>query len=90
MNNYITATIGANGTLPTRTADLTQAKHHITTQISNLETKISNDTTQWNSEFQAMETAEVANQLGTDLPVAGRHQRQPLNRHETNHRQPII
>jgi flagellar capping protein FliD len=30
----------------------------ITTQISNLETKITSDTAKWNSEFTAMETAE--------------------------------
>jgi flagellar capping protein FliD len=59
MNNYITATIGANGTLPTRTSDLTQESATITTQISNLENKITNDTNQWNSEFQNMETAEA-------------------------------
>jgi len=59
MNNYITATIGPNGTLPTRTADLTQESATIGTQISNLENKITNDTNQWNSEFQNMETAEA-------------------------------
>ena len=41
-----------------RTADLTQENTNLTTQISNLESKITNDTNQWNSEFQAMETAE--------------------------------
>lgn len=58
MNNFINATIGANGTLPSRTADLSQQSDDITTQISNLETKISNDSSQWDSEFQNMETAE--------------------------------
>ena len=58
MNNYVTATIGDNGTLTTRQADLTQQSTDISTQISNLETKIANDTNQWNAEFQAMETAE--------------------------------
>jgi len=37
---------------------LSQQSTDITTQISNLETKIANDTNQWNAEFQAMETAE--------------------------------
>jgi hypothetical protein len=45
--------------LPTRTADLTQESATIGTQISNLENKITNDTNQWNSEFQNMETAEA-------------------------------
>ena len=58
MNNYVTATIGLNGTLPTRTADLTQQSTDIGTQISNLENKIANDTAQWNAEFTAMETAQ--------------------------------
>ena len=59
MNKYITATIGPNGTLPARTSDLSQESATISTQISNLENKIGNDTSQWNSEFQAMETAQA-------------------------------
>jgi flagellar hook-associated protein 2 len=58
LNNYINNTTGENGTLTGRQADLTQESSTIGTQITNLETKISNDTDQWNSEFQAMETAE--------------------------------
>jgi flagellar hook-associated protein 2 len=58
LNTYITNTTGVNGTLPVRTADLTQQSTNIGTQITNLETKISNDMDQWNSEFSAMETAE--------------------------------
>jgi flagellar hook-associated protein 2 len=58
MNSYITSVLGPNGTLPTRTADLTQQNTDITTQISNLEAKITSDTNGWDSEFQAMETAE--------------------------------
>ncbi len=58
MNQYIANVNGTNGELPTRTADLSQENSDITTQIANLETKISSDTNQWNSEFQAMETAE--------------------------------
>jgi flagellar hook-associated protein 2 len=57
LDKYVTNTIGPNGTLPTRTADLSLESKTISTQISNLENKISNDTNQWNSEFQAMETA---------------------------------
>jgi flagellar hook-associated protein 2 len=58
MDSYITSVIGTNGTLPTRTSDLTKQNSDITTQISNLEAKITNDSDQWDSEFQAMETAE--------------------------------
>jgi flagellar hook-associated protein 2 len=58
LNTYITTAISANGSLSTRKADLTQETSGITTQISNLEAKITNDTAQWNSEFAAMETAE--------------------------------
>jgi flagellar hook-associated protein 2 len=58
INNYVTNTTGASGSLPARTSDLTQENSDISTQISNLETKITNDTDQWNSEFQSMETAE--------------------------------
>jgi flagellar hook-associated protein 2 len=58
MNTFIDATIGSSGTLTTRQANLSQQSTDITTQISNLETKIANDTNQWNAEFQAMETAE--------------------------------
>lgn len=58
MNTYISNATGPTGELPTRQADLTQENTDISTQISNLETKIANDTAQWNSEFQAMETAE--------------------------------
>jgi flagellar hook-associated protein 2 len=57
MNTYLTNTIGSNGTLPTRTADLTTQSDDITTQISNLENKIAADSAQWTSEFQNMETA---------------------------------
>ncbi|MDR3377590.1 MAG: flagellar filament capping protein FliD, partial [Verrucomicrobiae bacterium] len=58
MNTYIYNTISSDGSLPTRTADLTGQETSIETQISNLETKIGNDTTEWDSEFSAMETAE--------------------------------
>jgi len=58
MNSFITNEIDTNGTIPTRTADLTTQTQDITTQISNLEAKISTDTDNWNSEFEAMETAE--------------------------------
>jgi flagellar hook-associated protein 2 len=58
MNNYVTASTGDSGTLTTRQADLTQQSTDLSTQISNLENKIANDTTQWDTEFQAMETAQ--------------------------------
>jgi flagellar hook-associated protein 2 len=59
LNNYINNTIGDNGTLTSRQADLTQESSSIGTQITNLETKITNDSNQWSSEFQAMETAQA-------------------------------
>jgi flagellar hook-associated protein 2 len=58
VSNYITTVIGTNGTLPSRTSDLNTQSTDITTQISNLESKITSDTNQWDSEFQNMETAE--------------------------------
>jgi flagellar hook-associated protein 2 len=58
LNTYVYNTISSDGSLPTRTADLTGQETSIETQISNLETKIGNDTTEWDSEFSAMETAE--------------------------------
>jgi len=58
LNKYITKVNGTNGELPTRTADLSSQNTTITKQISTLETKISADSDQWTSEFQAMETAE--------------------------------
>jgi flagellar hook-associated protein 2 len=59
MDKFITNTTGTDGTLTVRQTDLTQQSTSIGTQISNLETKISNDMNQWNSEFQAMETAQA-------------------------------
>ena len=58
LNAFVTNTIGPNGTLPVRTADLTHQTTNISTQIANLETKIGNDSNQWSSEFAAMEKAE--------------------------------
>jgi flagellar hook-associated protein 2 len=58
MNNFLTNTIGANGTVTDHQASLTEQSDNITTQISNLESKISTDETQWTTQFQAMEQAE--------------------------------
>jgi flagellar capping protein FliD len=58
LNKYVTNTIGPDGTLPARTSDLNQQSKDISTQISNLETKITNDSNQWSTEFSAMEAAE--------------------------------
>lgn len=58
MNSFINNTIGTNGTLTNHQATLAQESSDITTQINNLETKISNDSAQWTSEFEAMEAAE--------------------------------
>jgi flagellar hook-associated protein 2 len=68
LNNYLTDTIGDNGTLTNHQASLTQQSNDINTQISNLEVKITADTQHWTSEFQAMEQAEEqANQELTYL-----------------------
>lgn len=58
VNTWLTSTIGNNGTVPDQQATLTQEGTNITTQISNLETKITSDSAQWTSEFEAMEVAE--------------------------------
>ncbi len=59
MNTYLTNTVGDNGTVPNHQAGLTSQSNAITTQISNLETKITSDSAKWTSEFQAMEQAEA-------------------------------
>jgi flagellar hook-associated protein 2 len=63
LNNYLNDTIGSThsttpGTLTQHETDLSQQSSSITTQISNLEAKITSDTAMWNSEFDAMEQAE--------------------------------
>lgn len=58
VNNYLNATIGDNGTLINHQASLNSQSSNITTQINNLETKITADSAHWTSEFQAMEAAQ--------------------------------
>ena len=58
MTNWLNATVGNGGTIPNEQATLNQQGNNITTQISNLETKITSDSAHWTSEFQAMEVAE--------------------------------
>jgi flagellar hook-associated protein 2 len=58
LNNFISSTIGTNGTLTDHQASLTQQSTNITTQISNLQSKISSDEAEWTSQFEAMEQAE--------------------------------
>lgn len=58
LNNFLTNTIGANGTLTDHQASLTQQSDNISTQISNLNTKIASDEAEWTSQFEAMEQAE--------------------------------
>ena len=58
FNTLINSEIGTNGTIVNHQALLTQESTNITTQISNLEKKISTDTANWQTEFQNMETAE--------------------------------
>jgi flagellar hook-associated protein 2 len=58
VNNFLTNTIGDNGTIPNHLASLTTQTNNITTQIANLEKKISSDSDHWTSEFEAMEQAQ--------------------------------
>jgi flagellar hook-associated protein 2 len=58
MSSFITSTLSSDGSLTARTDNLTTQQSSIQTQISNLEIKITNDSNEWDSEFQAMETAE--------------------------------
>jgi flagellar hook-associated protein 2 len=68
LNNYLTNTLGASGSLTNHQASLAQQSTNITTQISNLEKKIATDEAQWTAEFQAMEQAQSqANQELTYL-----------------------
>ena len=68
LSSFIDNTIGENGSLTGRQSDLIKQSSGISTQIANLETKISNHMNQWNSAFQAMETAQArANQELTYL-----------------------
>jgi flagellar hook-associated protein 2 len=58
VNNYLNDTIGDNGTLINHQASLSSQSSDITTQINNLETKITSDSAYWTSEFEAMEQAQ--------------------------------
>jgi flagellar hook-associated protein 2 len=63
LMNYLNDTIGGpntttTGTLIQHESTLSTQSSDITTQISNLESKITSDSIMWNSEFQAMETAQ--------------------------------
>jgi flagellar capping protein FliD len=63
LTNYVNDTIGGTnittpGTLTQHQTSLSTQTSEITTQIKNLETKITSDTAHWNSEFTAMETAQ--------------------------------
>jgi len=58
VNTFLTNTIGDNGTIPNHQASLTLQTNNISTQIANLEKKITSDSAHWTSEFQAMEQAQ--------------------------------
>ncbi len=58
MNTFLDNTIGDNGTLVNHQATLTAQSNNITTQIANLEKKITSDSAHWTAEFQAMELAQ--------------------------------
>ena len=59
VNTFLDNTIGDNGTIPNHQASLTTQTSNITTQIANLEKKITADSAHWTGEFQAMEQAEA-------------------------------
>ena len=65
MNTFLDNTIGDDGTIPNHQASLTTQSNNISTQISNLEKKITADSAHWTSEFQAMEQAE--SKINTEL-----------------------
>jgi flagellar capping protein FliD len=68
LNNFLTDTIGDNGTLTQHQTTLTQQSNSINTQVASLEKKIATDSAQWTAEFQAMEQATAqANQELTYL-----------------------
>jgi flagellar capping protein FliD len=58
VNNFINETIGDDGTIPNHLASLNTQTNNLTTQIANLEKKITADSAHWTSEFQAMEQAQ--------------------------------
>jgi flagellar hook-associated protein 2 len=63
LMNYLNDTIGGPniatpGSLTQHQMSLSTQSSDITTQINNLETKITSDTAKWNSEFTAMEEAQ--------------------------------
>jgi flagellar hook-associated protein 2 len=59
VNSFINNTIGDDGTIPNHLASLNTQTNNLTTQIANLEKKITSDSAHWTSEFQAMETAQA-------------------------------
>lgn len=59
VNSFLDKTIGDNGTIPNHLASLTVQTNSLTTQIANLEKKITSDSAHWTSEFQAMEQAQA-------------------------------
>jgi flagellar hook-associated protein 2 len=58
VNTFLDNTIGDNGTIPNHQASLTSQTNNLSTQIANLEKKITADSAHWTSEFQAMEQAQ--------------------------------
>jgi flagellar hook-associated protein 2 len=59
VNSFLDKTIGDNGTIPNHLASLTSQTNNLSTQIANLEKKITSDSAHWTSEFQAMEQAQA-------------------------------
>ena len=59
LNNYLDGAIGDTGTLTMHQTTLSNQSSDITTQIKNLEAKITTDSNRWTTEFQAMEQAQA-------------------------------
>jgi flagellar capping protein FliD len=59
LDNYLTRTIGDDGTLTNHQAQLTRQRDAIDTQIANLEKLIAAESARWTAAFQTMEQVQA-------------------------------
>jgi flagellar hook-associated protein 2 len=59
LDNFLTNTVGDNGTLTQHQANLTTQSQSIDQQVAALEKTITSDSARWTTEFQAMEQAQA-------------------------------
>jgi flagellar hook-associated protein 2 len=59
LDQFLTNTVGDNGTLVQHQASLTKQSGSIDAQVAALEKTITSESKQWTAEFQAMETAQA-------------------------------